>query len=376
MVGSLFAVDTSLGVLSTKPEQLMRSMKLFIDSERRRGIEHASLGTANLLYLTLFFEDLVAQRDANEIVERILAVEEPEAHLHTHVQRKLFRHLLRQGSALVVTTHSPHIASVTPLTSLLLLKKTTQGDTKVHSATSAKLEPAEVSDIERYLDVTRAEMLFARMVILVEGTAELYLVPAFAESAGIDLDASGITVCSVQGTNFGPYVRLLGPAGLNIPFVVVTDGDPDDEGIPGGLQRVLEIIKHSDEEPARELEEALEKNRLDEARSICKSAGYMVGSRTLEVDLIETVAEAMSDTYAELVESTTKVDRFRKEINLAATDDKQRKKILSRIEKVGKGRYAQRLSHHINNAEPPPYLADLFSHIKGLDLGGISTVEK
>jgi len=47
---------------------------------------------------------------------------------------------------------------------------------------------------------------------------------------GVDFDALGITVCSVAGTNFQPYVRLLGPKALNTPFAVVTDGDPQDKG--------------------------------------------------------------------------------------------------------------------------------------------------
>lgn len=68
-----------------------------------------------------------------------------------------------------------------------------------------KLDPQEIADLERYLDVTRGEMIFGRGVILVEGDAELYLVPVLAKLAGIDLEQLGITVCSVGGTNFEPY---------------------------------------------------------------------------------------------------------------------------------------------------------------------------
>jgi putative ATP-dependent endonuclease of OLD family len=35
----------------------------------------------------------------------------------------------------------------------------------------------------------------------------------------------GITVCSIGGTNFTPYVKLLA-TGLNIPHVILTDLDP------------------------------------------------------------------------------------------------------------------------------------------------------
>ena len=85
-------------------------------------------------------------------------------------------------------------------------------------------------------------MLFGRAVILVEGDAELYLLPVLAKIAGVDFEQLGITVCSVGGTNFGPYVKLLGDDGLNVPFAVVTDGDPDPEGESAGLHRVRSLL--------------------------------------------------------------------------------------------------------------------------------------
>src|SRR5208283_5839450 len=75
-----------------------------------------------------------------------------------------------------------------------------------------------------------------------EGDAELYLVPVLAKLAGVDFEQLGITVCSVGGTNFEPYVRLLGPNGLNVPFAVVTDGDPDPDGQSAGLDRVRNLL--------------------------------------------------------------------------------------------------------------------------------------
>ena len=57
----------------------------------------------------------------------------------------------------------------------------------------------DVVDLEVYLDVTRGEMLFAKGVVLVEGEAEVFIVPALAKARGVDLDELGITVCSVAG---------------------------------------------------------------------------------------------------------------------------------------------------------------------------------
>src|SRR6185312_7425248 len=83
------------------------------------------------------------------------------------------------------------------------------------------------------IDVTRGELFFSKGVILVEGDAEKFLLPALAKlhDPDLDFDALGISVCSIGGTNFAPYVRLLGPSGLDIPFAVLTDFDPKGEDV-------------------------------------------------------------------------------------------------------------------------------------------------
>jgi putative ATP-dependent endonuclease of OLD family len=116
-----------------------------------------------------------------------IGVKEPEAHLHVAIQRRLFRHLLATEPALLLATHSPHIAAVAPLNSLLLLRRI--GPETVASTTlNADIDEFETADISRYLDVSRAELLFAQYVLLVEGTAEAFLLPAITEAAGFDLD--------------------------------------------------------------------------------------------------------------------------------------------------------------------------------------------
>ena len=362
MVGDLFAVKTSLGVLPAETSQLLRSLRLFINDERTRGIDQASLGTANLLYLTLLLEDIAAQSAAAEIVELILGIEEPEAHLHPHIQRVLFRHLLEQERALVVTTHSAHIASVTPLKSLVILREH-GGESQALQTTGLRLDERETRDVERYLDVTRAEMLFARIVILVEGLTELYLIPAFAQSYGLDLDVYGVTVCSVHGTDFGPYVKLLGPDGLGVPTIVVTDGDPDAKGKPRGLVRALKLIP---DPHAEEMRDALNAADYDKARALARRHRVLVGERTLEIDLVATGRVAMYKAYCELVKRPVQRERFEKASSAALSQEEARKKLLARIERVGKGRYAQRLVEHVDGVEPPPYIADAIEVVRGL----------
>ncbi len=193
MVGTAQSTDTRLGFASTKAEHILRTVRLFVDGDKSRPLNDASLGTANILYLVLLLQDLQERQDNKDTVVTTLAIEEPEAHLHPHVQRLVFRYFLNQRTPIIVSTHSAHIASVTPLDAIVMLKANPTEGTQAYTIHRLGLTAADKDDLQRYLDVTRAEILFARGVILVEGIAEQFLIPAFAKLMGINLDRLGVT---------------------------------------------------------------------------------------------------------------------------------------------------------------------------------------
>jgi putative ATP-dependent endonuclease of OLD family len=313
-----------------------------------------------VLYLALLLLGVQVKQDRDHLAGSILAVEEPEAHLHPHVQRVLFAYLLR-STAVIVTTHSAQIASVTNLESIVLLKRE-RDETTALRAVSPVMTPQQRQDLERYLDVNRADILFSRGVILVEGPAEQYVVPAVASDCEFSLDHFGVTVCSVDGTDFTPYVLLL--RSLEIPHVVVTDGDPNSEGTLVGITRGIRLVEDASVEGVVEPDDPGLEVDTSEIERLAAS-GVFVSHSTLEIEYAKVAGAALQATYEDLTASKVKRARFQAELASAGVGDREAdKRLVNRIEGVGKGRFAQRLVAHLNGHEHPPYIVQAIDYLR------------
>lgn len=203
-------------------------------------IERNGLGYNNLIYMAAVLGELAL---VDEVAYRCLVVEEPEAHLHPQLQSILLGYLQteisrpgQQQVQLFVTTHSPHFAALAQLDSLIRLSQRA----RTHVAFPLKhavLSATKKRKLERYLDITRADLFFARAVILVEGAAERALLPAMAERLGVNLRHCGITVVSTEGLNFDCFQPLFGERAIPIKLATVTDRDPVDLPYPALNER-------------------------------------------------------------------------------------------------------------------------------------------
>jgi putative ATP-dependent endonuclease of OLD family len=226
MLGPQLAQLLEVGLSASDFKNLKSRLGLLVDGFE---IEQNGLGFNNLIFMAVVLSELAKNAQS---CYRALIVEEPEAHLHPQLQAVLLQYLESVKAVegekpvqLFVTSHSPNFASIANLDSLVCLVDTgTTVETLFPRNISFKKGKRE--KLERYLDVTRAELFFARRVIFVEGAAELMLVSVLARRIDFDLRLHGVSLISVEGLNFDSFLPLFGDEALKIPVAVLTDADP------------------------------------------------------------------------------------------------------------------------------------------------------
>ncbi|MFH3925384.1 AAA family ATPase [Acinetobacter baumannii] len=366
------------------------------EADQFRDLCQNSLGYNNLLYIASILAELTLTK--GESLYRLLLIEEPEAHLHPQLQVRLLDHLEAVANdhnvQVIVTTHSTVLASSVKLDKIIHLTKNEKP--QATALAECGLAPNNLDFLNRWLDITKSNLLFASGVILVEGIAEQMLIPELAKIVLKDKEINniedyGVSVINLNGIYFNHFMRLYcnikgvpdvqeDQEGLNIPIrcAGITDLDPEQHYYKEEIvKEEKKQVKYNHKPPSEKNEIVGKNHALKLVKSINSSEHarlFVAGYKTLEYDLAmeECNAKVMAQILFDLWPSKT--GEVKKGLQKIVNDDylkitpEQKAdhaiEILKRVDddNIGKGYFAQVLADKISSGivklKVPQYIED------------------
>ena len=218
-------------------------------------MRHGS-GTQSLAVISLFNAFLESQLngESEDVTYPILAMEEPEAHLHPAAIKAVGELLKNLSGQKLISTHSGDLLASVPLRHIRRLRRK-NGKISLHKMEDSAFTQHDLNKIDYKVRTTRGSLLFSKCWLLVEGETEATLVPECARAMGYDLYADGVSCMEYTQIGVDKLIRLADQ--LGIEWFVLADNDPSGKKYEKSAKNMLNgrnasghvrVIEHGDME--------------------------------------------------------------------------------------------------------------------------------
>ena len=357
-------IKTSISVAGTnisedkKLSSLLEKLDLITDEHDKGKV---GLGTSNILSMAC---ELLLNHDDKS---SFLLIEEPEAHIHAQRQLRLIQSLAESTKSgnhqVIITTHSPLLASVVELEHLIIVKKAIAFSLS-HEYT--QLDESDYKYLERYLDATKANLFFAKGVIIVEGPSEELLLPTISRLLNKDLTRYGVSIVNARGIGLKRFANIFKRRNeplIDVSVACITDRDIMPDCAPAicldeKYDKKENFPKNRHWKVESEISDmaALVKERCDKADG--QNVKTFVSDHwTLEYDL------AYSGLFEELIEAIACVKLQDKIAAISETDSETIEKKKQDIIKPFRQEVNRKLNDYDGEEEKCSYLYSFFPNM-------------
>lgn len=332
---------------------------LTISPSSQTDIDLLGLGHLNILYIAMKLVEFEVNR--NRELLNIMIIEEPEAHIHTHIQKTLFSNLqdTHNYTQVIMSTHSTHLSEVSDIEKVNVLQK-------INDKLSIVMKPTNGLDnfgcdilkfkkgisfskiLSRYLDAKRSVLLFSKGVILVEGDGEEILIPTLVKKVlGVSLDEMGIGLINIGSVGFENVACIFDELRMHRNCSIITDYDAVVDGAKECSSKAAEIGR-------------TRKEKLFELFNENQYVKTFYADHTLEVDFAE--EEINRDFICSIIKIIYQQKATIEKHNEAIKNGSEAARydsVLTVAKHCGKGWYATLLAENIDRrAIIPDYILD------------------
>ena len=334
-------------------KNLLKKLDLRYETNGKQG-----LGYQNLLFMSAEMLLLDKEKDSPS---KIIAIEEPEAHLHPQHQIKFLNFIKSKDDFQVfITTHSPNLASQVPIESIFYCK-----NDEVYPIRECKisLNSDNIEFLEKFLDTTKSDLFFAKGLIFVEGISEQLVLPEIAKIMDFKLEENGVSIINLGNTSFKRFANIFkdkdGGERIKIPIAFVRDFDCEynEEAKKFILTNKSNTKKYNTrKERDKELKEDLESENSDFHKV------FISDDRTFEYDWFNTnktlLIEAIKNTYIKEEEDKLNEDNTIHEV-YGSIQNRGKSEVAYELAKLLEEIDKENLEKYI-----PEYLINAINHIK------------